>query len=52
VILTDNFFQLIRRESGIYIDRNVRGGAQSFYTFFGNRIGDEDAVIAHRCELR
>ena len=48
MILTDDFFQIIRSEAGINIDGDVWRGAESFYTFFRNGIGDEDAVITHR----
>ena len=48
MILTDDFFQFFRSEASIDIDGDVRSGAKSFYTFFRNGIGDEDAVIAHR----
>jgi hypothetical protein len=48
MILTDDFFQFFRSEASIDIDGDVRSGAQGFYTFFRNGIGDEDAVITHR----
>ena len=47
MIIADDGKQLVRRHASLDIDGDARRRTQGFYTFFGNRIGDEDAVVCH-----
>ncbi len=47
MVLADDFFQLFGREAGVDIDGDSVCGAEGVDTFFGDGIGDENAVVAH-----